>query len=149
MAEGKFYGYDEFVAKVGFYEAEKLGCGHKHDDGKIDLRPLQNGKVHCNLCGKEFCIVDGDRDAVEQGIQNACDVVNDIVQTIKLLGNEKGNEELYQFEFTLHKLLDLYIKAKRNFDAKVKDYQNKFSNFDYSVMAGTFMSSSETKKEEK
>lgn len=118
MSEGTFY--EDLIRSVGTYEVQKLVCNHKHEDGKIAVVPLSNGKIRCNLCGKEFHIVDGDKDAIEQVIQNVCDSVNDIVQTIKFVGDEKENKELYQFEFTLSKLLWLYIKAKREYDARVK-----------------------------
>jgi len=143
MSEGKFY--EDLIRSVGTYEVEKLVCNHKHKDGKIDFVPLStNGKVRCNLCGKEFHIIDGDRVVIEQAIQNICDSVDDIVQTVKLIGDEEENKELCQFEFTLSKLLWLYIKAKREYDARVKcNNDNIFS----STGAGNPMSSFAIKEE--
>ena len=129
MLEGKFY--EDFIRSVGTYEVEKLVCNHKHKDENFNIDPwFKDGKVRCNLCGKEFYILDGDKGVIEQEIQNVCDSMDDIVQTIKLLGNEKENRELYQFEFTLHKLLGLYIKAKSEFEAREKNHNNNFPKFD-------------------
>lgn len=147
MLEGKFY--EDLIQSVGTYEVEKLACNHKHEDGKIDIDPLINGKVRCNLCGKEFRIIDGDRVAIEQAIQNACDSVNDIVQTIKLIGDEKENKELCQFEFTLHKLLGLYVKAKHDYDSRVKKYNNDNIFKSGTEAFGNPMNSFGTTKEEK
>ena len=63
----------------------------------------------------------------------------------------KENKELCQFEFTLHKLLGLYIKAKSEFDARVKKYNdNKFPKFGHTeTVFEDPMNSSETTKEEK
>ena len=146
--EDKFY--DDLIRSVGTYEVQKLTCNHKHDE-KIAVVPLSNGKVRCDSCGKEFHIVDGDKDVIEQVIQNVCDSVNDIVQTIKFVGDEKENKELYQFEFTLHKLLELYIKAKSEFEARVKNHNdNSFPISDYTeTMFRNSMKFSEAIKEEK
>ena len=146
--EGKFY--DDLIRSVGTYEVQKLTCNHKHDE-KISVVPLSNGKVRCDSCGKEFHIVDGDSKTIEQVIQNVCDSVNDIVQTIKFVGDEKENKELYQFEFTLHKLLGLYIKAKSEFEARVKKHNdNSFPISDYEeTVFGNPMNPFGTIKEEK
>ena len=149
MLEGKFY--EDLIRSVGTYEVEKLVCNHKYEDGKIGIDHSLNGRVCCTLCAKEFYILDGDEKAIEQIIQNVCDGVNDIIQTIKLLGDEKENKELCQFEFTLHKLLGLYIKAKREHDVRVKKYNdNKFPKFGHTEMVfGNPMNSFGTTKEEK
>lgn len=148
MSEGTFY--EDLIRSVGTYEVEKLVCNHKNEDG-IAVVPLSNGKIRCNLCGKEFHIVDGDKDAIEQVIQNVCDSVNDIVQTIKFVGDKKENKELYQFEFTLSKLLWLYIKAKSEFEARAKNHNdNRFPKFGHTeTVFGNPMNSFGTIKEEK
>ena len=148
MLEGKFY--EDLIQSVGTYEVEKLACNHKHNENP-NVDTLLDGKVRCNSCGKEFYILAGNKEAIEQAIQNVCNSVNDIVQTIKLIGDEKENKELCQFEFTLHKLLGLYIKAKSEFDARVKKYNdNKFPKFGHTeTVFEDPMNSSETTKEEK
>lgn len=55
-------------------------CTHKYKTGQLAIRAIGDGRYHCDICGRDFNLLDGEN---MEAIEEACNKVYDIFQSIK------------------------------------------------------------------
>ena len=107
-----------FQFQVSELEVAQAICTHK-EKGYINVTPIGGDRVKCNICGKEFSLTDGD----EAAVQAACNLLVNIIQTLKLYWLNVPTEvarNLYPIIPLIERIPSVYALAMREFESLFK-----------------------------
>lgn len=109
-------------------ESNQARCNHRSLDGLHDslIYDSATGKARCTICGYEFTPIDPDTSY--EDIKAACDGINNILQTTKLLWPDmavNAAREFYQIIALNAKVPELFGFAAKNFNRHEFDVWNQ------------------------
>ena len=109
----------QFSLRITETDALKASCNHRTADGMNDslvIDPI-DGKLRCVICGHKFNTIDPT--TTKEQIEEACEMVTDILQTTKLLYINMPAEaarEYYQIIPLIEKIPELFTIAVQNYE---------------------------------